>query len=226
MSDQEEFQEPEVMAEEVVAEEPAVETEEKTEEPVPEETKEKKNIPGSQKEKARRRALEAELAQMRQEIERLKAPVEPAKSTEPTLAQYDSIEEFLEARDRAREAQKQQKELERTWSERERAAREKLDDYDDAFQDFVASRPSRDIVEAVMESPVGPQLVHYLGSNPDELEHIKSLSAKRQVVELGKLEAKLEKPKAEPKKSAAPPPINPVKPTSSALAPKSRFELY
>lgn len=198
---------------------------------VTEQKEQKKNIPGSQREKARRMALEAELASMRAEISALKSPQQQKKGDDPSLSDFDSVEEYLDAREAAREAKKAQQQQAKEWEARESEARSSMEDYDETFQDFVSLRPSKDVVEAVIESPVGPAIAYYLGSNPDESKRISALSPKRQVIEIGKIELKIMEPErkavAPVKKTQAPPPITPVR-ASSGIVPVSPkgYKLY
>lgn len=179
---------------------------------------EKKNIPGSRKRgeenkflRARLQAINAELAQLRQAV----APAQQGPAR-PQLADFDTVEQYLDAEFKAREAQANQAKLAQKWVEKAKEAKTKYEDFDEAVDDFIALKPPQDIVESVIESEIGTELIHYLGTNIDELKRISELPPRRQVLELGKLEAKLTAPKAAPRVTKAPPPISPVKAVSAA----------
>jgi len=64
---------------------------------------------------------------------------------------------------------------------------------------------------AILHSDNGPELQYYLGKNPQEAERIRQLSPPLQLLELGKIEAKLiAPPPPKPAVSAAPAPIKPL----------------
>lgn len=81
--------------------------------------------------------------------------------------------------------------------------------------DEVASSPdvqvSVPMAAAILHSENGPRLQYYLGKNPQEAQRIRELSPPLQLLELGKLEAKLTAaPAPKPVVSAAPAPIKPI----------------
>lgn len=222
------------LEQEVVFEDPIEETQEgESEQPVVEATEQQEDVPakretGSQREKRKRLQAERELAALRSEVESLKRGGMQAQPTAPQLADFNSVEEYLEHEFSRREAARKQRELEQEWAKREAEARSKIEDFEDAFDDFVQARPSQDIVAAVMESPVGPEMAAYLGNHPEELNRIKSLSPRRQVLELGKIEDRLTRPAEKPKQTKAPAPISPVRPAGSVASRPipNRSELY
>lgn len=92
------------------------------------------------------------------------------------------------------------------------------------YPDFheVAESPSVKVsipmAHAILHSDMGADVQYYLGANPDEAARIVKLAPPLQLVELGKIEAKLTvkaeatPPKRpEPQLSSAPPPIRPLK---------------
>ena len=175
----------------------------------------------------------------RREKERLLALVErltvngqerqgESKSTElvePTREQFDSYEEFIEARaayraEKAVEtklraieeqrtqqaAQAKQAEAQRQWQTRMAEAAEKIPDFVDVLgQSTAPSTPT--MMQAIIESDAGPQVAYYLAQNPAEAARIASLSPASQAREIGKLEDRVTKPA---KASSAPEPIKPV----------------
>lgn len=189
---------------------------------------------GSQREKERRKALEDKLERVESELRAMKAGSStdyqaPSASQqsynpnrEPQLADFNSVEEWANARDQFRDQKQREYEIQKEWAKKEEVARKKYEDYDDAVEDLLSYRPSLNIVNALQESPIGPELVHYLGSNPEEVKRINALSPSRQVVELGKLEVKLAEPKKVIQKSKAPAPINTVKPVAAIAPPKNK----
>lgn len=65
---------------------------------------------------------------------------------------------------------------------------------------------TQDMGEMIMESDRGPEVLYYLGKNPDIAAKIATLAPITAAREMGKIEAKLETPKAEPTKTPPPPP--------------------
>lgn len=114
------------------------------------------------------------------------------------------------------------------WATRVNATKVEIADYDQ-----VASASTIEVSDAVrdaiMESDVGPRVLYHLAKNPAEADRINALSVASALREIGKLEAKLSEPKAEPPKveskvpaeaasgiSRAPEPISPIKGTGSS----------
>lgn len=159
-----------------------------------------------------------------------------APVNKPTVDQYGTYEEYLEAlsdwkvdqrlaSERAERERQQQEESQRskamTYKERASKAREKYDDYEQIAHGSHWS-PTQSMTEAIVESEMGPDIAYYLGNNPEEAERISKLSPAGQHRELGKLEAKLSAPPP-PKPTKAPPPIEPT--GSRAKAEKSPDEM-
>jgi hypothetical protein len=98
----------------------------------------------------------------------------------------------------ARLQAEQQKAVEaraQTWQERVESAKAEFSDYAE-----VAQNPELPVTpamgEAILESEIGTKILYHLGQNPAEAARIAKLSPASQVREIGKLEAKLESPKA------------------------------
>ena len=141
----------------------------------------------------------------------------PSAVEVPPLEQFESpdayaealaikkAEELLSKRERDRQLQ----DIRESYHEREEAARDKYDDFEQ-----VAYNPSLRItetmVEAIQSSDVGPDLAYYLGSNAKEAARISQLSPILQAREIGKLEAKLASNPPTKPTTSAPPPITPV----------------
>lgn len=110
------------------------------------------------------------------------------------------------------------------WEARQNAFRAETPDYD-AMVSSSDIQVSDQVRDAILESEVGPQILHHLASNPEIADALNAKSAAAALRQIGRLEAKFEdKPaapaaKAEPepakqapaKISAAPAPISPIK---------------
>lgn len=181
--------------------------------------------------------LTRRVAEERREKERLLALVETTvkkpettqqqqtQIAEPLRDQYETYEEYLEARatyraekavetriqaiERQRQEQAEQARLaeaQRAWSTRVAQATEKIPDFFEVVgNSSVQLTPT--INQAIVESNVGPQVAYFLAQNPAEAARIAALSPARQAAEIGKLEDRVTKPA---KASSAPEPIKPV----------------
>jgi hypothetical protein len=160
------------------------------------------------------------LARERRKWEReqaLKAP-EPMAQTPAALPDRDidpdAYTEALAARKAEellaqREADRQQRELLTAYKEREEAAFEKYDDFEQVV--YNRALPITNVMaETIQASDVGPDVAYYLGSNPREAERISRLSPYLQAKEIGKIEVKLTDNPPVKKTTNAPPPIKPV----------------
>lgn len=119
----------------------------------------------------------------------------------------DMAREQQEARRRAEEQSRSQQQASFQDAVRAKiaAATEKFPDFED-----VALDPSVPVTETMLQvcvaSDKGDELAYHLGKNPAEAKRIAKLPPVAQVLELGKLEAKLAAPPPPPKKTKAPPP--------------------
>lgn len=247
---------PETGAEPEEVETPAQEeTEEATGEDTPADTEEVKKAKGvqkrideltKQKHEATRREQEKE-----KEVEYWKAqalkgqqPPEPQPEVipqgfpaKPTVEQFESYEEFVEAltdwkvelkdvrktveAERKNIAEKQQTIAEQH-STRVQTAKAKYEDFDDVTSSLDGIMVPMVTIEVIQESEVSADLFYYLGQHPDEAKKLQTLSVPAQLREIGKLEARLEK-KPEPEIPAkrvtqAPEPIKPVGNKEKAVA--------
>lgn len=152
----------------------------------------------------------------------------PAEEKAPVRGDFDSYEEFMEAKaafvgkkaareDRAQseaearqaaESQAKAKSIE-TFQSR---TREKYPDLEERIESISHIVMPPGMGEAIAESEFGPDIVDFFAKNPKECERIASLTPPGAIREIGKLEARLEKP-AEPAKPV------PVKPASKAPEP-------
>lgn len=155
-----------------------------------------------------------------------------APQDKPKLESFDSYDAYVEAltdwkleqREKARREAEAKDKAEAevqaklsTWEQSQKAAREKHDDYDDALESVAHIKVPREIQRAIVESDQKAELAYHLAKNPGELERIVALEPLKAAIEIGKLEAKLTQPPAEPKPrvSAAPKPPKPVTPVAT-----------
>lgn len=101
-------------------------------------------------------------------------------------------------------------------------------DFDELLESVDDVPLSKQFIDAVVESEMGPEIMEELARKPDELERIAQLDPRLLAKEIGKLEARLEakKPaeeKLETKLTKAPKPITPV--GSKASTTKSPEEM-
>jgi len=125
---------------------------------------------------------------------------------------YQKAEELIAKR----EAAKQQSQVLESYQEREEAARDKYDDFEQ-----VAYNPKLPITnvmaETIQSSDIGPELAYYLGSNPKDAERISRMSPLAQAKEIGKIEAKLASDPPVKRTTSAPAPISPVTARSTGV---------
>ena len=131
--------------------------------------------------------------------------------------QFDTYEDYAEALAERkaeellakREAARQQAELLEAYHDREEAARDKYDDFEQ-----VAYNPELPVTEvmaqSIQASDVGPDVLYWLGSNPKEAARIARLPTILQAKEIGKIEAVMTSNPPVRKTSTAPAPIAPV----------------
>ena len=162
------------------------------------------------------RKWEREQQQRAAETQIVKAP------SATSADQFESPEAYAEALayQRAeelvakREAAKQQSQVLESYQEREEAARDKYDDFEQ-----VAYNPKLSITnvmaETIQSSDIGPELAYYLGSNPKDAERISRMTPLAQAKEIGKIEAKLANDPPVKRTTSAPAPISPVTARSS-----------
>lgn len=227
--------EPEAPGPEVVAEE--------------HEGEERVKKPGSQKQKERAQRAEAENQRLRAEVEEIKArmapPAQPQYQAEPDPndPKYETLEHYyrdladyraemkiqgLKLEMQAQQAQEMARKADAEWRARCAKAAETKPDWDEAIEEFnwhgrEISRVNPAVVQAagsaIAESEIGPELVHYLGTHPDELQAFGSMSPMAAVRMIGRLEAQLSgnKPNKGTNQTKAPAPLAPVK---AGTAPK------
>lgn len=173
-------------------------------------------------------------------------PTEPAAPPEvkpPTRDQFNSYEEFLDAKAQFTGSQAAEKRIaEREAADKTRVEQETANKLRDTFRSKLTEKYP-DIVEraaeighivmpehlvsAIHESEHGPDLFNGFVDNPKELERVMALSPSAALREIGRLEARLEAaaqkpdptpapaaPAPAPAASRAPTPIRPVSPSA------------
>lgn len=160
------------------------------------------------------RKWEREQQQRLAEQEARQRALAPADVTPDQFDTYDDYAEALAERKAEellakREAARQQAELLEAYHDREEAARDKYDDFEQ-----VAYNPELPVTEvmaqSIQASDVGPDVLYWLGSNPKEAARIARLPTILQAKEIGKIEATMASNPPVRKTSTAPAPIAPV----------------
>lgn len=92
------------------------------------------------------------------------------------------------------------------------AGSEKYEDFDEVVssQNVPITKMIRDAILDIDDIDLQTEVSYYLGKNPKEVIALKRLSPIRQVMEIGKLEAKLSAKPVTKRPSAAPKPVTPV----------------
>lgn len=156
---------------------------------------------------------------------------EPKEGREPVRGDFETYEEFIEARAdfRARKAAREEttkaetenKEKSAQEARHKRAVefqtkvKEKYPDIEERIEEVGDMPMYVGVQEAISESPLGPEIFNELLNNPKEFERLTQMSEPAAIREIGKLEARLEgkTSKAETKEtktaSKAPAPIDP-----------------
>jgi exonuclease VII large subunit len=167
---------------------------------------------------ARAQLYEKQLAEARQQGQ---PQADPAA---PKLEQFDyDPEKYAQAKakyeaDKAlkehtakqqQETQKQQQQrLVSEWEERSERAEEKYPDFQEVVGEIAPNHP---LGRAIMQVDNGEDVAYHLGKNLKEAQRIAGLDPFSQVLEIGKLSAKLAaQPAKPPKQSQAPAPIAPL----------------
>lgn len=178
-------------------------------------------------------AAEAEARLLREQGRPPQAPAQPVAQPvddAPKREQYETYEQYIEARaeyradkraaettrkaiEEARKSETEgrtregQEKAVREWNRKLEAARDEIPDFDEVCAESEAP-VTEAMAAAIRESDRPGHLVHHLAKNPKEAERIAALSPARQAAEIVKLEDKLAKPAKRP--SNAPAPIEPV----------------
>lgn len=180
-----------------------------------------------ERQKTARIAAETEARILRERLAQFEGQKAP-QDGEPKREQFDDYEAFVRAVARyeakqttkAERAQAQGNDRQaaadqataKAWTEREAAFIKTTKDYEEVVAPFVEEELgslSAGARRLIVDSDVGPAVLHHLATNPEVMERIADLSSVRQIAELGKLEDKLSRPAAK-KTTSAPPAANHV----------------
>ena len=190
----------------------------------------------AQREREAREALEARLRDIETRVAPQQAPQQGIEEPKPeqfrdmyeyakALAEYTAERKIQQMQMAQYQAQidAERNKVITTWAERVNQAKQELPDFDDMVQSADVS-VSDDVRDAIIESDVGPRILYHLAENPDYAEKLAAMSPRKALIELGKLEDRLEKQSAKADKqeklqnslsrvaqSKAPPPINPIR---------------
>jgi hypothetical protein len=150
-----------------------------------------------------------QLRRQQDEINHLKSLVTPTKgpdTAKPKMADFDSVEDFVEARE-AYTRKELLRELQTTTSQvtkqhsaaqsyeaKVKEFKKEVKDWDDVLEDAQDEPTARETVEFCLDSEIGPKIAYHLAKYPEENERLNTLSPLRRLAELGKLEDKLSKP--------------------------------
>ncbi len=158
-------------------------------------------------------------------------PAAVTAKAKPEQKDFDTYDGYIEAladwryetrkaEDEAKAAQQARQNAERAAAEvhvqRVNAAKERYPDYDEVMAGVQSLPITREIHDGIVKSEKGPDIAYHLAKNPDEVRRIAALTPDRQLVEMGKLEAKFEtaatpaneKPNKADKKPLPKPPAN------------------
>ena len=229
-----EAEEPEKVADAEETQEEAEDTvSEDSEEETEEDPKPRRRRNRTAKLAAKLTNAERQIAELQSQLQKVQPPAqEPAPA--PKQEDFASFEEFTvaSAQHVAREAARQEmqgltqrvekdmqqvqaQQLDAEWSKRESKASEKYDDYFEVVRDEDL-QVSQTMADAIMQMDDGTDVAYHLGTHPDESARIAQLQPMAQVIELGRIAAKLSRPK--PKSTTAP---NPPKTVKSNSAPQA-----
>ncbi|MCI4436723.1 MAG: hypothetical protein JHC33_07960 [Ignisphaera sp.] len=145
----------------------------------------------------------------------------------PNPANYPDGEADLDYRLDVREYQREQVKKDQTFKEQIQSAFVKYPDLQGLIEaDEAKTNPT--MAQLIKESPVAVDLFHFLMANPDVSNKIAAMSPAQSAKEIGKIEVRLEEKvkvttPAPVKKTPPPPPINPVK-SSTSVAPSKQIK--
>lgn len=135
------------------------------------------------------------------------------------LADYKA-EMKLQARDKAKaqeseaaKAKERETEVQTTWTKQLEAAHAAHPDLEELLEEDLPATPA--MMQTIVGSAYGGEMLHHLASHPEECRRIASLTPHGQQVALGRIEDEISarKPNPEPQKrtTSAPPPLQPLK---------------
>lgn len=159
----------------------------------------------------------------------------------PAMSNYTTLDEYTTAladwRWSIKEAQQQEQQAQaaehrkrENYSSKVKDFSEKTEDFHDVMEEAASEPLDTDgiIYNTIIESDIGPQIAYYLAKNPDEVRKIREMSPQRRLLQLGKIEAKLENASApaassRPAKASAPAPVKPV--TGKSTVAKTEYSM-
>lgn len=152
----------------------------------------------------------------------------PQQAGAPKLEQFDNLDDYVAAKaeyivkqnldktfaERERAARQQAEQgrrgqVEQTWNNRVSQVRVEMPDFDEVIESSGVNI-TQPMAEAIMESDVGPKVAYYLARNPEKAEEIAEMSPAQIHRAIGRIEAKLEHETLVKKQSSAPKPASPV----------------
>ena len=160
--------------------------------------------------------LAREQRKWEREARQAEAP-KPVPVEHVTPEQFTTTEEYVEALTTSKAQQivqqqqyaKQQQELLGSYHEKEEDARGRYEDFEQVA--YNPKLPITDVMaQTIQAAENGPDIVYYLGTNPNEADRISRLTPILQAKEIGKLEAKVASEPVTKRTSSAPAPISPV----------------
>ncbi len=186
--------------------------------------------------------LEQEKADLAAQLAEYKKPTATLAPKKPTLDEYATYDDFLGAQDSYYEAltdykakkaieeyeeskttrkvqeelAAKQKEVEQSWEDKIDALDESYDDFDEVMSKYEKTLFRNDLIQAIRESDVGPQIQYHLGKNPELLNKLnaKTISPFAIYKEIAKIESQLSNQKPAVRVSKSSEPITPVKGSS------------
>lgn len=129
--------------------------------------------------------------------------VETPAAGKPKLADFDSIEDFIEAREQhirqellaeletTARVKTQQATTQQTYTSRVQEVKKNLEDWDEVMDGAADEPAAPETVEFCLSSEVGPKIAYHLAKNPEFHDKLNAMSPVRRIAELGKLEDKL-----------------------------------
>ena len=230
----EEAEEPQAADAEESQEEPVSESEEDSEEETEEEEpKPKRRRNRTAKLAAKLTNAERQIAELQAQLQKVQPPAQEP-SPPPKQEDFTSFEEYVvaQAQHAARESARQEmqgltqlvhkdmqqvqaQQLDAEWNKKEVKASEKYDDYFEVVRDEDL-QITQAMASAIKQMDDGADVAYHLGMHPEESARIAQLTEDGQKIELGRIAAKLSRPK--PKSTAAP---NPPKTVKANTAPQS-----
>lgn len=157
------------------------------------------------------------------ERDALRKPAEPVRDGAPDPAQFTDIGEYTKAvreherteaikeheqKQQAKASETQQNQLVEGWNKASDIGAEKYEDFDQVVGEL---KPNSPWTIAIMRSENAADVAYYLGTNMKEAQRIIALDPVSQILEVGRLSAKLLSTPPAPKlASKAPAPISPV----------------